>query len=226
MWTKELWNESLLAYRQGTFAEISLQRARATAWALSWPISWLQILGLFLMGLYAGRRRFFQNLQVHLTGVRTAFWCALPFGVGGMFVRAGFVKFPNLLGAYLAGTGEEVVDTIGYLALSSVYATSIILLTQRVEWKSRLRPLAAVGRMALSNYLFQSLVCTTLFYSYGIGLFGKVGPAAGLCLTQLGIDSRQPCQCPRIVSIVFSIALGDQLHLLCVRHEHLVSQLC
>jgi hypothetical protein len=30
---------------------------------------------------------------------------------------------------------------------------------------------------------------------------------------QLGIDSRQPCQCPRIVSIVFSIALGDQLHL-------------
>jgi uncharacterized protein len=193
-----LWNESLLAYRQGTFAEISLQRARATAWALSWPVSWLQILGLFLMGLYAGRRRFFQNLQVHLTGVRTAFWCALPFGVGGMFVRAGFVKFPNLLGAYLAGTGEEVVDTIGYLALSSVYATSIILLTQRVEWKSRLRPLAAVGRMVLSKYLFQSLVCTTLFYSYGIGLFGKVGPAAGLlphyCDLHLP-SSAQRCQC-------------------------------
>lgn len=150
------------------------------------------------MGLYAGRRRFFQNLQVHLTGVRTAFWCALPFGVGGMFVRAGFVKFPNLLGAYLAGTGEEVVDTIGYLALSSVYATSIILLTQRVEWKSRLRPLAAVGRMVLSKYLFQSLVCTTLFYSYGIGLFGKVGPAAGLlphyCDLHLP-SSAQRCQC-------------------------------
>jgi uncharacterized protein len=37
--------------------------------------------------------------------------------------------------------------------------------------------------MALSNYLFQSLVCTTLFYSYGLGLFGKVGPAAGLALS-------------------------------------------
>ena len=35
---------------------------------------------------------------------------------------------------------------------------------------------------------------------------------------QLGIDSRQPCQCPRIVSIIFSIALGDQLHFLCVCH--------
>jgi uncharacterized protein len=37
--------------------------------------------------------------------------------------------------------------------------------------------------MALSNYLFQSLVCTTLFYSYGLGLYGKVGPALGLGLT-------------------------------------------
>ncbi len=42
---------------------------------------------------------------------------------------------------------------------------------------------------------------------------------------QLGIDSRQPCQCPRIVSIIFSIALGDQLHPLRVRHDYFVSQL-
>jgi hypothetical protein len=40
---------------------------------------------------------------------------------------------------------------------------------------------------------------------------------------QLGIDSRQPRQCSRIVSIIFSIALGDQLHFLRVRHDHFVS---
>jgi uncharacterized protein len=59
---KALWNESLRAYSHGTFAEISLERARAVAWSLSWPISWLQILGFFLIGLYAGRREFFQKL--------------------------------------------------------------------------------------------------------------------------------------------------------------------
>src|SRR5712671_5254296 len=42
---------------------------------------------------------------------------------------------------------------------------------------------------------------------------------------QLGIDSRQSCQCPSIVPIIFSIALGDPLHLLGVRHDHFVSQL-
>jgi uncharacterized protein len=34
--------------------------------------------------------------------------------------------------------------------------------------------LSAVGRMALSNYLLHTLICTTIFYGYGLGLFGRV----------------------------------------------------
>lgn len=36
------------------------------------------------------------------------------------------------------------------------------------------RRLAAVGRMAFPNYRFHTLVCTTIFYGHGLGLFGKV----------------------------------------------------
>jgi uncharacterized protein len=36
------------------------------------------------------------------------------------------------------------------------------------------RALAAVGRLALSNYLLQTLLATTLFYGFGFGLFGQV----------------------------------------------------
>ncbi len=37
--------------------------------------------------------------------------------------------------------------------------------------------------MALTNYLLQSVVCTMIFYHYGLGYYGKVGPALGLVFT-------------------------------------------
>ena len=67
--------------------------------------------------------------------------------------------------------------------LAQSYIAALTLLLQNEAWLARLRPLAAVGRMALSNYLLQSLIATTLFYGYGFGLFGQVGPALGLLIT-------------------------------------------
>ena len=37
--------------------------------------------------------------------------------------------------------------------------------------------LRAVGRTAFSNYVLQTLICTTLFYGHGFGLFGEVDRA-------------------------------------------------
>src|SRR5262249_32230083 len=78
---KMLWEESLRAYSHGKFAEIMAERGRAIAWTFSQPIAWFQILGLFLMGLYAGRRQFFQKLPTYLPFIRKAIWWALALGL-------------------------------------------------------------------------------------------------------------------------------------------------
>ena len=40
--------------------------------------------------------------------------------------------------------------------------------------RSAVKLLAAAGRMAFSNYILESLLCTLLFYGHGLGLFAKV----------------------------------------------------
>src|SRR5262249_11748728 len=158
--------QSMRAYTQGSFADRTAERARGIAWNTSFCIGWLLILGLFLLGLYAGRRRVFQNLSVHLPFIRKAIGVAFVLGVAGTLVRAGVLKLPEARSAFINGFLEELVDTAGFLGVAFFYAAAIILLGQTSAGKALLSPLASVGRMALSNYLFQSLVCTTLFYSY------------------------------------------------------------
>jgi len=59
----------------------------------------------------------------------------------------------------------------------------VVVLCHDPQWKARLQRFGAVGRTALTNYLLQSVIGTLLFYSYGLGLFGQLGPALLLPLT-------------------------------------------
>jgi uncharacterized protein len=72
---------------------------------------------------------------------------------------------------------------IGGPAQSLAYVGAFALLSQIAPGKRLIALLAPVGQMALSNYLLQSIVCTLIFYGYGLGLSGSLGAAQGLLLT-------------------------------------------
>ncbi len=141
------------------------------------------VLAMFLLGLYFGKRRLLHDAASHLPLWRKVFGWGTVIGLVG---NALYVTLART-GSVLEPTWGTLVGLVGFLvgapALSLAYAAGLVLLMQRPSWLKRLRPLAPVGRMALSNYLLQTLIATTLVYGYGLGLYGRLGPAVGVALT-------------------------------------------
>lgn len=73
----------------------------------------------------------------------------------------------------------SLLVSLGYLGLVMLAVRS-----DRFSWVAA--RLAAVGRMALTHYLLQSLICTTLIYSWGFALYDRVD-RVGLVGLVLGI---------------------------------------
>lgn len=54
------------------------------------------------------------------------------------------------------------------------YVHLIVLLIQSNRIRALRRGLAPIGRMAFTNYIAQSLICTSIFYGFGLSLFGQL----------------------------------------------------
>jgi uncharacterized protein len=172
---------SMQSYGRGSFAQIFQQRLDdVKALYLAGSVSIPTIFAMFVLGLWAGRRRIFDDLSASAPlFARVLIWGFVVGGAGNLaYVLAHDLPGGGLAADFVAGAAHALtapVLTLGYVALVARLMTA-------PAWQRRLRPLEAVGRMALSNYLSQSVICTTIFYGYGLGLYGRIGLAEGVAL--------------------------------------------
>ena len=103
-------------------------------------------------------------------------WVAIGFGTGvpaysalAWYVESHeFAMFPLMLGAMALPALFRPLMIIGWACLIVLLARSGGAIVARI---------GAAGRMAFSNYLGTSIVCTTLFYGYGLGWYGHLSRA-------------------------------------------------
>jgi uncharacterized protein len=185
--TAEDLQKTVQVYAHGSFAEIFSTRAGEWMSANAFVIILTHILGIFLFGLYLWRQGYLRYPVEHMDWWRNAQRIGLPIGLAGnglaVVIEAMF--HPNPMKPSLMMAGLFTLQSFAMPALSLFYAATVVLLWQDPVWQKRLQPFSFVGRMALTNYLLQSVVCTTIFYSYGLGLYGRVGPFYCLWLAVL-----------------------------------------
>ncbi|NTU20290.1 DUF418 domain-containing protein [Brevibacillus sp. HB1.2] len=124
---------------------------------------------MFLFGMYAAKRRWFEKPEEERTSYLRNMLIFLP---AGLLLKALHVYLP---GTWWSGVGEISGGTI--LAIGYIFA--FVWFFSRSTKSTWLPRFQAVGKLSLTNYLLQTVICTTIFYGYGLGWFGKIGVLAG-----------------------------------------------
>ena len=134
-------------------------------------------LGFFLLGLYAGRRRLFQYLADNRALFRkltkyTGFAVLGITAIGGLliFLYGNSKQPPPKAIEMLFMTLFDLHSAL----MTVFYICGLTLLFQKQSWQWAMAPLALIGKMALTNYVLQTLIGTLLFFSYGFHLLAEI----------------------------------------------------
>ena len=174
--------KEIAAYRS-TYVEIVRHRAQ--------DLFIGQTLGFVFGGLWFAGGRMLLGMGLMKLGVfsaslsrRTYLWMAvLGYGIG--LPLLAFDAFHEIQNRFFlnhrlshAMEGWPLLTLYGSMPIVFGHIGAVMLIYQSGALSWLTRRLAAAGRMALSNYLFDSIVCTTIFYGYGFDLFGTLGRPA------------------------------------------------
>ncbi|MDQ0268789.1 DUF418 domain-containing protein [Cytobacillus purgationiresistens] len=160
-------------YQNGSFAEITSQRI--ADWYFTnnlgtFPILAISILPLFLIGGGVQKLKLLENMENHKKLIQML--AAFSLIIGLMFKSLPYLWDENMAAQYIQ-------DIFGGPLVAIGYGLSIALLANQRSMKKILSPLTYVGRLSLSNYLFQSIVSSLIFYGYGLGFYGEISVLYG-----------------------------------------------
>src|SRR5699024_6009017 len=121
----------------------------------------LLIAPMFLLGMYAAKQEWLQRPKEteRTYKIGASIWLLL-----GLLLKT-YGYFSKIEGLFHIG---GMVLSLGYICLFGV-------LYANIRHSVLLRSFESVGKLSLTNYIVQSIICTTIFCGYGLCLFCKLG---------------------------------------------------
>lgn len=171
-------NKDLDAYR-GSYADalsfrapqVASMQTDATLFFVLWRVGGLMLIGMALLKLDvltgARPKGFYRRLQLAGYGI----------GLPVMLFSAYDLAAHQWDGVYILRAGM-LSNYVGSLLVAGGHIATVMLIVKSGVLSRLMARFTAVGRMALTNYLTHSIVLTTVFYGYGLGLYGNVPRAA------------------------------------------------
>ena len=135
-----------------------------------------KVLAMFLVGMVVGRRALWHALDANAPLLkRIALW-GYTVGLPASIVWVAMKDGDKFYAGTLHGLGESVLYALGVAPLALAFAATFALLWRRSAWQRLLRVFVPAGKMALTNYLSQTVLATLVFAGFGLRLAGHVGP--------------------------------------------------
>ena len=139
--------------------------------------SLLLLLPIFLFGYWLILSGAIKSHRQHVSLFNTMAWAGM--GLGLAFTVSGLLvmQFPPSKSYPLLKAVGNITFGFGQYVMAAGYLGLFVRLFQSQRWNQYMSKLAPLGRMALTNYIMQSVILVTLFHGYAGGLYGKVSRA-------------------------------------------------
>ncbi|MCS3745167.1 uncharacterized protein FHY18_000697 [Xanthomonas arboricola] len=157
------------ALGHGTYLQATAQRWHDLREAMSGlSINGPAMLGMFLLGSWFVRSGAIAAPERFPRLFRVLRYGALPLGLGVMLLSYAVEPWMDPARLSMRLSGAFALALVAGPLMSLGYAAWVVRFASHLAW------LAPAGRMALSNYLLQSLLCSWIFYGYGLGYFEQL----------------------------------------------------
>ena len=135
-----------------------------------------KVLGMFLIGLYAGRKMIYAHLADNISLFKRLRKWGLLIGIPSAIACFYFEFFQKHIPSPI-GMVHTLFYATSVVPLCLAYVSMICLRWERKKGMTRFRFLAPMGRMALTNYLMQTIIGICIYYGVGLGFGSRVGPS-------------------------------------------------